>query len=149
MGRIDLPDHARCIGGAGPIRAGGAGPLLDGTRECQPGTPLRLVPQGDHDWKWVDEQGHGYLDTAPTLLRTDPAKWWQALVDADPGLYSVLSSSSRAHMLNWHHQHQPERGSVEPYRGELPTCCGQPMQYLPVGWRCRQSGTVFDFQDGA
>jgi hypothetical protein len=143
------PETARCVGTPAGFHAFGYN--LVGAGHCEPGTPITRVPQGDRDWQWADDHGNALVDRAPAWLRQDPGSYLRALFAHDPGLYSVLTAASTLGHLNWWHWHTPAKGSSSHAGryGELPVCCGPPMQLVPVGWRCRESGQVFTYEPPA
>lgn len=120
---------------------------------CRCGATIRPVPRGD-DWGWEDDAGQTYVSHIAEILAeldrchavaldpradmTDPA------VVADVGRYSVMSAALAIGHINKGHQHEP---TGEAKHQPPPWCCGQPMQAVPRGWRCRTAKTLHPYDD--
>lgn len=126
-----------------PCTATAAAPPHD-RHLCRCGAVLHPVPRGDHDWRWVDQEGHLEVDRTPPGLVEDPEAWWAALAARDIHTYSSLRAQLALGCNQpWVHIHNPYVRITDPPPPELiPWCCATPMHATPTGWRCRVTGTT-------
>ena len=125
-----------------------ASPLPQPDR-CRCGATIRPVPRAD-DWAWEDEHGQTAVWHHAEILAE-----YQRLCDAvntgtadetDWAHYSTWTAALNLGHVNWGHQHSPT-GTAGATLTPPPWCCGQPMQAIPRGWRCRVGRTVEPYTD--
>lgn len=93
------------------------------------------MPRGDDDWDWIDVEGRTIVDRSPPGYAEDPRGWWERLARENIAAYSDLSCREALGTLGWTHRHWPAH--AEPYEGDVPWCCEEPMRLAPRGWTCR------------
>lgn len=124
---------------------------------CRCGEPITPVPWGADDWSWVDARGRTLISHTEEIA-AEYARVRQVMAAGPPGgdvddpdyvaaigRYSVMRcAESIGHMEVWH-SHGPATGGRA--LTAPPWCCGQPMQAVPAGWRCRATGTTHGYDD--
>lgn len=120
---------------------------------CRCGATIRPVPRGD-DWAWEDEHGQTYVSHIAEIhaewnrchaVASDPhADMTDPVVMADVMRYSVMSAALALNHANKGHTHSP---IGEARHQPPPWCCGQPMQSVPRGWKCRVAKSVVPYAD--
>jgi hypothetical protein len=123
---------------------------------CHCGATIRAVPWGDSDWLWADKDGrtrvshvneiYDELRRCHAVVLDPDAHLDDPVVIADVGRYSLLSAAlAVGHGIDLGHGHTPMRGGRS--LTAPPWCCGDPMQAVPAGWRCRITGSVHPYDD--
>jgi hypothetical protein len=112
-------------------------------------TLVRTAPTVN-DWAEVSLDGIRYVDRAPALLRTDPARWWAELAARDIGTYSTLKAAVDLGHYSWFHHHRAVRWQEGPEIDRTPPHChGSPMWASPDGWQCRVMRRLFAYTEAA
>lgn len=105
------------------------------------------------DFSWFDTDGSWWggksgIDGVDTM--SDWLDWLLRKSDATGDVrymnaYSVGVARFRLGMfvLPWQHLHQPAPERYADALLTVPWCCGQPMQSVRDGWRCRTNKTIF------
>ncbi|MBX7269571.1 hypothetical protein KIF24_28555 [Micromonospora sp. Llam7] len=121
---------------------------------CDCGEELRLVrmSQGINDWAHETLSGQRHRDDRPSLLREDPARWWDELrrrmAAGDMRAAQIYSSVSAAEDLGWNlwrHYHHPATTLTDRPDRQPPYCCESPMWASPDGWACRVTHRLFRY----
>ncbi len=118
---------------------------------------IRPTAWGDHNWLYADTTGSIYGDQTPTSVKAGSKEWWDWQAANNMETYSTLRATLDICGNIFRHLHQPAATWDYPDENEVkrriagyladpnpspPRCCGQPMNAVPVGWRCRAAKTV-------
>lgn len=117
------------------------------TAHCHCGAVIRPVPRGDTDWAWIDDTGQTRIDNVQAVLAEERRIREEIHTIGDTpawNRYCVLGAQLGLAYVDWGHSHSPTSGApADP----PPWCCGEPMQAVPAGWRCRATSTIHPYRE--